>query len=356
MRDWLHALAQAGAETAVLVTVAAARGSSPRETGAKMAVTASRQFDTIGGGQLELRALEIARAMLRLPNHTVAGERRLERFPLAARLGQCCGGVVHLAFERIAAEPGRDSGHVRQLLQCRQARQDAWRLTALDQPLPPLLCARDGARIGATTAADMLAPEIPRFDPDAPCHVMQTPDGHRWLVDPCLAPRAHLYLFGAGHVGAALVRVLADLPCCVTWIDQRDDLFPAQLPANVQVEVTDTPLASVGAAAPGSHFLVMTHSHALDQDLVEAILRRGDAGWLGLIGSHSKRSQFERRLRARGIGEQQLAGIACPIGVPGIRGKQPAVIAVAVAAQLLQIWEAARQTEAGQRPLQSTAR
>jgi len=170
--------------------------------------------------------------------------------------------------------------------------------------------------------------------------VVQGDDGCRWLVDLIAAPRNHLVLFGAGHVGAAVVRALAGLPCRVTWVDERDDLFPATVPANVTVEATDTPEAIVAQAPHGASYLVMTHSHALDQRLSEAILSRPGVGWFGLIGSHTKRKQFEHRLRARGIDPARIDAMACPVGVPGITGKQPAVIAASVAAQLLQVWEA----------------
>jgi xanthine dehydrogenase accessory factor len=149
-------------------------------------------------------------------------------------------------------------------------------------------------------------------------------------------------LFGAGHVGAAVVRLLADLPCRVTWVDEREDLFPAALPHNVVAEATDLPEALVRAAAPGTSFLVMTHDHALDQRLAEAILRRpAQRDWFGLIGSDTKRKQFEHRLRDRGIARARLDDMVCPIGIPGIVGKEPAVIAVAVVAQLLMVWGAA---------------
>jgi xanthine dehydrogenase accessory factor len=117
-------------------------------------------------------------------------------------------------------------------------------------------------------------------------------------------------------------------------------MFPAQLPANVRMEATDTPEALVAAAPEHASFLVMTHSHALDQTLAEAILRREPTGWFGLIGSKTKRISFERRLRQRGISDERLADMVCPIGIPGIAGKEPAVIAIAVAAQLLQLWQA----------------
>lgn len=168
---------------------------------------------------------------------------------------------------------------------------------------------------------------------------MQDSVGERWLIDPCLAHRPHLMLFGAGHVGAAIVHALADLPCHVTWVDEREDMFPDSLPANVKMEATDIPEALIDAAPAAASFLVMTHSHALDQRLSERILRRADAGWFGLIGSKTKRMQFENRLRERGIPSERLADMVCPIGIPGISGKAPAVIAASVCAQLLLVWE-----------------
>ncbi|RYF02574.1 MAG: xanthine dehydrogenase accessory protein XdhC, partial [Oxalobacteraceae bacterium] len=171
-------------------------------------------------------------------------------------------------------------------------------------------------------------------------HLWQDEHGARWLADACRPPAARLYLFGAGHVGAAIVQAMAALPCHITWIDERADMFPASLPPNVTVEATDTPEAVVAAAPDDASYLVMTHSHPLDQALAEAILKRDRIGWFGLIGSATKRVQFERRLQQRGIPALRLADMVCPIGLQGIAGKEPAVIAIAVAAQLLQVWQA----------------
>jgi xanthine dehydrogenase accessory factor len=179
----------------------------------------------------------------------------------------------------------------------------------------------------------------PAFARPAICHLADDAQGRCWLIDPVLPPRSRLYLFGAGHVGAAMVRALADLPCSVIWIDEREELFPANLPHNVTVEATDTPEALIDAAPSGASFLVMTHSHPLDQRLTELILRRGDFGWFGLIGSRTKRVQFERRLLDRGIEKEAIERMVCPIGMPGICSKLPAVIAASVAAQLLMAWE-----------------
>jgi xanthine dehydrogenase accessory factor len=152
-------------------------------------------------------------------------------------------------------------------------------------------------------------------------------------------------------VGAALVRALAHLPCRVNWVDEREDMFPADVPANVRIEASDAPEDLVADAPPNAHYLVMTHSHALDQRLAAAILARPDVGWFGLIGSKTKRKQFEHRLRARGFDPARIEAMACPIGLPGITGKQPAVIAASVSAQLLILWEAAGQAAAGAPPI-----
>jgi xanthine dehydrogenase accessory factor len=151
-------------------------------------------------------------------------------------------------------------------------------------------------------------------------------------------------LFGGGHVGHALVKVLAHLPLNVTWIDSRDEVFPEGLPSNVSGEHSDPVHSAVADLVPGSRVLIMSFSHAEDLEVVAACLLRqrekGDLPYVGLIGSKTKWATFQRRLEARGFSEQELAQVTCPIGVPGIVGKEPEVIAVAVAAQLLQTWPA----------------
>ena len=146
-------------------------------------------------------------------------------------------------------------------------------------------------------------------------------------------------LFGGGHVGRALVRALAPLPFAITWIDSRDEVFPDPLPEGVAAEHSDPVQAAVPALASGSLVLVMSFSHAEDLDIVAACLRRlrerDDLGFIGLIGSRTKWATFRHRLAERGFGEEELARVTCPIGLPGITGKAPAVIAAAVVAQLL---------------------
>ena len=147
-------------------------------------------------------------------------------------------------------------------------------------------------------------------------------------------------LFGGGHVGAALARLLASLPFSVRWIDSRDGVFPEALPAQIDTEHSEPVQDAVAALAPGSRVLIMSFSHAEDLDIVIACLKRlrahDDLPYIGLIGSKTKWATFSHRLEARGFKTDELAHITCPIGVPGITGKEPEVIAVAVAAQLLQ--------------------
>ncbi len=161
----------------------------------------------------------------------------------------------------------------------------------------------------------------------------------RWAAT---APLFHLQLYGAGHVGRAVATLLAMLDVRVDWIDEREQEFPATTalgsawPAHVRRVCVDAVEAEVDSAPPGAFFLVLTHQHDLDLRITEAILKRGDFGFLGLIGSRTKRQRFVHRFEARGISPDSIAKMVCPIGIEGIAGKEPEVIAVAAVAQLLQ--------------------
>lgn len=289
-----------------MVTIVEVKGSAPREPGIRMLVTADDLVGTIGGGHLEWRGMDIARAMM--ADDAAAGARRIERIPLGPALGQCCGGVVQLAFERLGAD------------------DLAW-LDAVDAAFAAgRALARTVPPAGAITVAPSRA-MLPS--------VALAVDG-TW-TDTLVPDDMHVVLFGAGHVGHALVRVLATLPCRVHWVDERDTLFPAGLPDNVEAEATDTPEAVVDQAPPGAYFLVMTHSHALDQSLCERIFRRTDYAYFGLIGSKTKRAKFEHRMAGHGIDPARFPEMTCPMGVSGITDKAPAMIAVAIVAQLLQV-------------------
>jgi len=158
----------------------------------------------------------------------------------------------------------------------------------------------------------------------------------RWMSP----PRQPLALFGGGHVGRAIVQTLAPLPFAVRWVDSRDEIFPDDVPEGVECEHSNPVQAAVADLAPGSRVLIMSFSHAEDLDIVIACLRRirerNDLPFVGLIGSKTKWASFRHRLEERGFSASEIDRITCPIGVPGITGKEPEVIAVAVAAQLLQ--------------------
>lgn len=160
------------------------------------------------------------------------------------------------------------------------------------------------------------------------------------LADRLRVARMPVALFGGGHVGHALVQVLGTLPCALTWIDSRDGVFPDTVDAHVRCEFSDPVQAAVADLAPDSRVLVMSFSHAEDLDIVAACLKRqrerADLPYLGLIGSRTKWATFRRRLTERGFSDAELRAVTCPIGVPGIVGKEPAVIALAAAAQLMQ--------------------
>jgi xanthine dehydrogenase accessory factor len=329
MSEWIAPLRAALAQErrVVLVTLAACRGSTPREPGAKMIVTPKGLHGSIGGGHLEFEAISIARTALA----DRASGAWLVRFPLAARLGQCCGGVATLLFQSVDADTSAwldelaDRGTPRVLLASR---------IAADAPPPRVLGTATLAQAGLPPDVHAVAEKLLAGSDPAPALA-----GEDWFVETLVPPDFRVVVFGNGHVGRALVQILGTLPCAVTWVDEREDDFPDTVSANVEIVATDAPDDEVRRAAPGSAFLVMTHNHALDLELTRVVLGRNDFSYLGLIGSASKRAQFARRLAARGVPREAIARITCPIGLPGIHGKEPGAIAVAVAAELLQLRE-----------------
>lgn len=155
------------------------------------------------------------------------------------------------------------------------------------------------------------------------------------LFEPMGQPQAHIAVFGAGHVGRALVPLLASLPCKVRWIDSRESEFPAQIPAGVEKVVNDEVVDEVENMPAGSYFIVMTHNHQLDLELTAAILERNDFTYYGLIGSQSKRAKFEHRLRDRGFQPETVQRMRCPMGIAEVKGKLPVEIAVSIAGEVI---------------------
>jgi xanthine dehydrogenase accessory factor len=178
------------------------------------------------------------------------------------------------------------------------------------------------------------------------------PRAHRegeWFFEMVVGTDFNIAVFGAGHVGSAVVQSLSGLDCNIRWIDNRRNIF-RQTPANVRAIEAPEPALEVAAMPPGSCYLVMTHSHALDFEICDRILARRDAAYCGLIGSVTKRRRFEKRFRGQGTPQESIDRLVCPIGVDGISGKKPAEIAVAVAADVLRAYERSRGAAATELP------
>jgi xanthine dehydrogenase accessory factor len=333
MINWLQIVNQHGGcrTPCVLVTLAVARGSVPREAGTKMVVTEDQSFGTIGGGQLEFEALRVAREML-----ASGAAARLCQFGLGPSLGQCCGGSARVLFEPMSGErqPWQAA-----LLELAERGAPVVLATAIG-PGGGKLVVGGEAVVGALGDSERHAGAVAAARAlleggDAGVRLEAGKDGAALLLEPIRPDGLHVVLFGAGHVGKALVRVLGELPCRVTWIDSRAEQFPSAVPPNVVIDCTATPQHAVARAPAGAAFLVMTHNHALDLKLCEKILERNDFSYFGLIGSATKRAKFIRRFKARALPDAAIDRMICPIGIPGLSGKHPGVIAVAVAAQLL---------------------
>jgi xanthine dehydrogenase accessory factor len=306
MPDWLKALLEArGSQPVALVTILSTEGSAPRRAGSRMIVTAEESVGTIGGGALELRATEQARAILALP----PGSWRVQDWPLGPLLGQCCGGQVRLMIEHV--DP------------------DAWDWTReVVQRRPVATFFYDGKRpVARFPAAHVEAGVKPPLPPRA-----EKPKKGTIFIEPDDRRRHRpLLMFGAGHVGVAIAERLPRLPFRVSWFDSRANRnFPG-----VSMQDDDAQVACAGEAEPGAAVLVFTHDHGLDYRLTAAALR-SQASFVGLIGSETKRARFLSRLRNEGVDAERLT---CPIGIAGIPDKQPDVIAIAVIAQLLMLDE-----------------
>ena len=335
---WLDRLKDLAAnrEPCVIVTVARVRGSAPREVGARMIVTAADTCGSIGGGQLEFRCIQRAAEMLR----DSQGEKlpQLQSFPLGPECGQCCGGVVEVLFDHVGRQPG---GWVAQLLHGSMEPASTVLATTLDGE-PATTVVSVGVPSG-NAALDAAVNELLATCSPAACRKIGADRPVDVLLELLRPMPFDVVLFGAGHVGSALVSVLAGLDCTVYWIDSRAGLLPANLPANVRALPVSDPVPLVRDMPSGASFLVMTHSHPLDLALCEEILARNDFAYCGLIGSRSKRNRFEKRLRAV-LGDRfDPERLTCPVGVAGIRGKKPPEIAIAVAAELLCIQSARQQ-------------
>lgn len=246
---WYEAVQQLVSENQdyVLITVLGTRGSTPRNSGTKMVVSNSKCYQTIGGGNLEYKAIDKAHELLQKP----CSEQKIEQFPLGAKLGQCCGGHTTLMFESY------------------------------------------------------------------------------------INSNIDIMLFGAGHVGRALVSILSHLPCRIHWVDSREEEFPTHVANNVRKIISESPSDEVEAMSSNAYFVVMTHNHSLDFNISEAILLRNDARYVGLIGSETKWKRFQMRFKHKGYEPDFSSIIRCPVGLSDIPGKLPTEVAVSVAAEII---------------------
>jgi xanthine dehydrogenase accessory factor len=287
-----------------MVTVVEVKGSAPREEGARLFVVEGGNYrGTIGGGALEWRALAEAQEVLnRRSGAKVLGA------TLGPDLGQCCGGHVRLLIETL---DGDDLPVVREMM----ALEKAGRFATFGRIVAGKVHRRVTSEPAGRSAARFISPAalIEEFGED-----------HR-----------SIFLFGAGHVGRALVLALAPLPFAVTWVDSRREAFPRATPSNVSVLPSTDPGEVAASAPPGALAVIMTHSHAMDLAITARALAVKHVPYVGVIGSATKRARFLSRLRSAGLVESELCRFVCPIGLSGIRSKLPAVIAASVAADLV---------------------
>ena len=284
-----------------MVSVLASEGSAPRGAGTRMLVTAAGQEGTIGGGQLEYRAVDQARALL---GHA-PGTWRVQDYPLGPLLGQCCGGRVRLLVERL--DPA-----------------------ALDW----LHDAEPGRMLATTFEAETVARRI--FERETATRQSargDRPEPGTRMVEPVGERPRPVYLFGAGHVGQAIARHMTGLPLQLAWFDTR----PEQGRIDGVTVVAEEDIAHCVEEAPAdAAILILTHDHPLDYHLALAALGRAEpAAFVGLIGSSTKIARFKSRLAADGVLPEALARLTAPIGLAGVIGKEPDVIAISVCAQLL---------------------
>ncbi|MCG8491506.1 MAG: xanthine dehydrogenase accessory protein XdhC [Sneathiellales bacterium] len=314
--------------SSVLVTLAIAKGSTPRNVGSHLLVTERGAIGTIGGGNLEYNAVNRAKELLK--------ERRANPeildLPLGPELAQCCGGHVtvllsplvkkDLKWLQVLTDP--------ELASDCNALLTTWKDNILSRTIIQNM---QGMELQDHSLSDLFK----RYQQSRKPEFEEVEKGglHFSLIEPASLYDFHVTLFGAGHIGQALVNILKTLPCQIDWIDQRKELFPLDLPEQVMIKNELHPSLYCDDIPKDSFVLVMTHDHQLDFKICEKVLKNSSFSFLGLIGSETKSTRFRKRLRRNGIEEKSINNLVCPIGLSDLGGKLPAEIAISVAADLL---------------------
>ncbi|MEO1659135.1 MAG: xanthine dehydrogenase accessory protein XdhC [Pseudomonadota bacterium] len=308
-----------GERPVALITQCAVEGSTPRELGVRMAVTADTVHGTIGGGNLEQIAIDQARKLLGDPDRRFL----LQDHPLGPLLAQCCGGHVRLLIEALAP------ADMEWLQTCRKAADEGHTLflrTMLADVSPRKTVSVSEDPDQSFTFWDENGDRLPQIRPPL------TDSGA--MVERFGAPRPQLLLYGAGHVGRAVAEIMVRTIFDVTCLDARED-ERAGLPDGVIKRGLPSADDAVASAPAGAYHVIFTHSHDLDYGLLRAVLERGDFAYVGLIGSQTKRARFLSRLREDGFTDDAWARLVCPIGTPGITSKAPEAVAIALAHELM---------------------
>ncbi|WP_420546990.1 xanthine dehydrogenase accessory protein XdhC [Curvivirga sp.] len=321
MKHWLNELREElqQHDKVVLVTVALIRGSTPREAGAHMIVSDHGFKGTIGGGNLEFKAIDQARDLLSDGDNATL----YQDYPLGPALGQCCGGVASLLFETVKAT-------------------DPWVQQASEGMVTVSSLSGEQTRQVYNSALENVENLLPAKvrvvagNISEPTELMEE---EGYFLERVEDSRIPLYLYGAGHVAHALVSMLVNLPFKVTWIDNRSNIFGTDCPSDVDTKVVENQEDMAYAAPNGAFHLVMTHDHGIDLEITHAVLAENRFGYIGVIGSDTKRARFERRLNARGIDRVVLEKLNSPIGIPEITGKQPGEVALSVAAEMTILYQ-----------------
>ena len=309
----------------IRVSIIKSEGSTPREVGSFMTVSENSFFGTIGGGALEFEALRKARELLRayLGEEWMPWRRVVDNFSLGPSLGQCCGGSVQLLFEclgsleikqisslekrgRILVRPLK-SGEPWEVIDEHRNAHNNW-------PLPVEGCVREFLSGGRQRKAAVVGD----------CY-----------IEPLEAETQPFFLYGAGHVGRAVVRAFEGLPFKIYWVDTEPSRFPDVIPMGIEKIVSQDPAEVCHYAPPGTWHVVMTYSHAIDFRVCYAVLKKDTFSYLGVIASKTKRARFAKRLQAGGLSDAAIARLHAPIGLEGLEGKEPSMIAVSLAADFL---------------------